>query len=93
MTLIRLLILWGLVYFGYKAIKSIMFGSLNYQKRDSIHQNSENNAKVVDVMIQDPVCGVYFPKNDGVKTKINGKEIIFCSKDCKNKFKDQMKKY
>ncbi|KPA12264.1 TRASH domain-containing protein [Candidatus Magnetomorum sp. HK-1] len=88
--ILRLLILWGLVYFGYRAIKSIMYGSLSYQQRESLHQQSVKT-KVVDTMIQDPVCGVYFPKKDGVKAKINGKEIIFCSNDCKNKFKEQMK--
>ncbi|ETR69953.1 MAG: TRASH domain-containing protein [Candidatus Magnetoglobus multicellularis str. Araruama] len=83
--ILRLIILWAIVYFGYRAIKTIMFGAITHQHRD--HLQKPGNQNVIDVMIQDPVCGVYFPKKEGVRaTNSKGQEIFFCSETCKKKF-------
>jgi len=84
--MIRLLILWALVYFGYRAIKAIMFGpSIGHQYRRPLNQEQP----VIDVMIQDPVCGVYFPKKNGIELKRKGQKILFCSEECKQKYADK----
>jgi len=83
--MIRLLILWIVIYFGYRAIKSIMIGAIAQQKRDSLQQN-QNNEQVIDIMVEDPECGVYFPQKNGVRAKLNGMEFFFCSNECKEKF-------
>jgi YHS domain-containing protein len=43
-------------------------------------------AQMDDVMIQDPFCEIYFPKKDGVHLRINGKDLYFCSEDCRDKY-------
>jgi YHS domain-containing protein len=40
-------------------------------------------------MIKDPVCDVYFPKKDGVSLNYGGKEMYFCSIECRDKFLKQ----
>ena len=42
--------------------------------------------EIDDVMVQDPLCKVYFPKRDAYRLKYGGKELYFCSAECKNKF-------
>jgi YHS domain-containing protein len=39
-------------------------------------------------MIKDPYCETYFPERDGVRLEIDGKEHVFCSTDCRDKFLD-----
>jgi len=37
-------------------------------------------------MVQDPECGTYVPRNDAVKTQVNGKTRYFCSTECRDKY-------
>jgi len=41
---------------------------------------------VIDEMVQDPFCKTYIPKREAVKRVIGGKEILFCSKECADRF-------
>jgi YHS domain-containing protein len=61
-----------------------MFGALSHQHREPLNNNRQQ--AVIDEMVQDPVCGVYFPRKDGIRAEINGQELLFCSKVCKDKF-------
>jgi uncharacterized protein len=44
------------------------------------------------VMIQDPACGVYFPLREGIHLKHQGKDLYFCSPECKDKFLERNEK-
>ncbi|MBW1728928.1 MAG: hypothetical protein JRI63_11780 [Deltaproteobacteria bacterium] len=48
--------------------------------------------EIDDVMIKDPFCEIYFPKKDGVHLRINGKDLYFCSKECRDKFLEKYSK-
>lgn len=39
-----------------------------------------------DVMIQDPHCGIYFARRDGVSLTFKAQTLYFCSESCKEKF-------
>jgi YHS domain-containing protein len=43
---------------------------------------------VNDVMVQDPACGVYLPKGDAIRAKIDGEIHYFCSDACMQRFKE-----
>ena len=78
----RLLILLGLIYLCYRALKSWMIQS-------GLSQNTvsgDTTQQIDDEMIKDPVCDMYFPKKDGVRLKSDGKDYYFCSSDCRDKF-------
>jgi YHS domain-containing protein len=37
-------------------------------------------------MIRDPECGTYVPRNDAIKTHVEGKACYFCSEECRDKY-------
>lgn len=37
-------------------------------------------------MVQDPVCGVFVPRESAVTETIGGTEYYFCSRDCASAF-------
>jgi YHS domain-containing protein len=37
-------------------------------------------------MIKDPFCEAYFPKRTGVHLNFGGKDLYFCSRQCKDKY-------
>jgi uncharacterized protein len=77
----RLLIFLGLIYFGYRALKSWMRQNITTQNTVFDKVGDMDN-----VMIKDPFCDVYFPKREGVHLKLSGQDIYFCSTECKDKF-------
>lgn len=80
--MIRLLVIAGLVYLGYKALKSMMM-----QKSSRRTYNSDRQqGKIDDVMVKDPYCNVYFPKRNGIHYRLDGEDLYFCSEQCKAKF-------
>jgi len=78
----KLLILLGVGYFCYRAIKNWMRTATS--SRENISSNLAG--EIDDVMIQDPLCGVYFPKRNGVGLDYKGEKLFFCSQECKTKF-------
>ena len=78
----KLLIILVVGYFCYRAMKNwMMSGS---PPPDEV--SSASAGEIDDVMIQDPVCGVYFPKGSSVGLQYKGEELFFCSQECKAKF-------
>jgi YHS domain-containing protein len=77
--LIRLLVIMGLFYLLYRALKSWMAPL----KTPTYHQKTP---EIDDVMVKDPFCEVYFPVKDGVRMTHEGQELIFCSTRCRDKF-------
>jgi hypothetical protein len=57
----RLLILLGVIYLCYRALKSWMLQSGSSKKTVFDKPASQ----IDDVMIKDPYCEIYFPKKDG----------------------------
>ncbi len=80
----RLLILLGLIYICYRALKSWMLQSASTAKTFA----GQAAGEIDDVMIKDPVCEVYFPQRDGVHLKTDGQDLYFCSLECRDKFID-----
>jgi YHS domain-containing protein len=84
----RLLVLLGLLYLCYKLLKSWVLKETSSQKA-----SFEKKAGDIDnVMVKDPYCEVYFAKKDGVHLNIKGKDVYFCSTECKDKFLEQQTK-
>ncbi len=43
--------------------------------------------EVMDVMVQDPQCGTYLPKQEAYSAWVDGQERFFCSKECREAYK------
>ena len=79
--MIKLIIYILLIYVAYRVIKGWTAPSVSTERRE------ERDAGTVDdIMIKDPVCGVYFPKRDGIYLKADGRDMYFCSSECRDKF-------
>ena len=78
----KLLVLLVVGYVCYRAIKNwIMAGGTTPET-----VTSDSVGEIDDVMIQDPVCGVYVPKGSSIRLQNRGEELFFCSQECKEKF-------
>jgi len=78
----RLLIIIGIAYLAYRALKSWMLQNVSTEKTVT----GETTGEIDDVMIKDPFCQVYFPKRNGVHLKADGEDLYFCSKECRDRF-------
>ncbi|MFO7964683.1 MAG: hypothetical protein R6U50_12225 [Desulfobacterales bacterium] len=83
--MIRILLILLLLYLAYLAVRMLMvkFG------RSSQWGPGKELGKIDDIMIKDPYCQVYFPKKDGVHLREDGKDLYFCSTDCRDKYIEQ----
>ena len=84
----RLLVLLGLLYLCYRLLKSWLLKETSSQKTAF----GKNAGEIDDVMVRDPYCNVYFAKRDGVHLNIQGKDVYFCSTECKDKFLEEQTK-
>ena len=80
--MIRFLILAVVAYVCYRALKTWMFPT-----PDSANSVSGKDiGKIDDVMIKDPFCEAYFPKRNAVHLNFGGKDLYFCSAECKDQY-------
>ena len=80
----RLLILAALIYLLWRALKTWTAGTALGRRT----QRDLRGGPVDDVMVKDPVCGVYFPKKDGVSLQQGGEERLFCSTECRDRYRE-----
>jgi YHS domain-containing protein len=58
-------------------------GSKNYGR--------DTPSGVISEMVQDPYCKTYIPRNEAYRAILDGEEILFCSRECAEKYKNEMK--
>ncbi len=80
--LIRLAIFIGIIYAGYRILRSVVLRALT-ERGDGVDGRS---GQLADEMIKDPYCQVYFPRRDGVPLQIGGEELMFCSTECRDRY-------
>ena len=80
--MIRFIIFFVVGYVLYRSLKSWMFPADSSSRSVS----SDTAAEIDDVMIKDPFCEAYFPKRNGVHLTFGGKDLYFCSNQCKDKY-------
>ena len=78
----RLLLGLGLGYLGYVIIKKVA-GSLGLwpQAPRPLEKNPE-----ADVLVQDPVCKTFIPRQEALRTEKDGTTYFFCSEGCLKRF-------
>ncbi len=80
--MIRLLLIALIAYLVFRVVRG-------WIKSGSKSRRVDGNGlgRIDDVMVKDPQCGSYFPRRDGVPLKHDGRELLFCSQDCRDKFR------
>ena len=82
----KLLLLIIIAYLVYRAGKSWVMRNLQ-----ASGGNGSRNPSIDDVMVQDPVCGIYFPQREGVELRHGGQTFMFCSAACRERFLEKQK--
>ena len=77
----KLLLLIIIVYLAYRAGKSWLTRYLQGSA-----QGGSQTPTIDDVMVKDPVCGIYFPQREGVELRHGGNSYQFCSTACRDRF-------
>ena len=77
----KLLFLIIIAYLAYRAVKSWVVRNLQ-----APGQNDSRHPSIDDVMVKDPVCGIYFPQREGVELRRGGQTFLFCSAACRDRF-------
>ncbi|MFH2064621.1 MAG: hypothetical protein ABIK15_05425 [Pseudomonadota bacterium] len=80
--MLKLIFLVGILYAFFKVWKFMkqIGGSVNRGLSEM------ENRQVDDIMIQDPVCKIYFPRREGFHLNDNGNNLYFCSKECRSRY-------
>jgi YHS domain-containing protein len=81
--IIRIVLLIAIGYAGFRLLKSWV---VKHITMSGMTGNSPSQGSVDDILIQDPVCKVYFSKKTGVHLYSNGKDLYFCSDACRQKY-------
>jgi hypothetical protein len=78
---VRLLLLIIIAYLAYRVVKSWVVRTFQVPgPTDSRHP------EIDDVMVKDPVCGIYFPQREGVTLRHGDQTLVFCSMACRDRF-------
>lgn len=80
--MLKLIILIGIIYGFYRIRK--YWQKLSASINEQVSGNTAG--QIDDIMVKDPHCEVYFPKRNGIRTKIDGKEVYFCSTECRDNY-------
>ena len=81
--IVRLIFFGILAYLLYRIVKGI------FSPKPKVHRGRAQG--IVDEMVQDPFCKTYVPRRDSVRRVIQDQEVFFCSDDCADKYKSQVK--
>ncbi len=79
---VRLLIFLIIGMVVYRAAKTWFGGATQRQvgRPGNLPQRAD------DALVQDPQCGVYLTRSDGIALNIDGQVLYFCSEACKEKY-------
>lgn len=80
--MLKTIVLIAIGYIGFRLLKSWIVKHITFSQTGS----NQPPGEIDDIMIQDPVCMVYFPKRSGVQLNQNGKDLYFCSPECRQRY-------
>lgn len=79
--LIKILLWLIIIYLGFRMLKSWVLSRLTLQSG-----NRDTSAEIEDVMVKDPVCGVYVPRREALQIRDQGQDVYFCSEKCRDAY-------
>ena len=89
MRLFLFLALIFLIYYVLKAATSVFSGPGDGSRASS--KARDRGQETWDELVKDPSCGVYVPKRDAIRHMVGGREVFFCSNECKDRFLEREK--
>ena len=59
--------------------------------KNSLPQGKDDGENVKDVLVRDPNCGKFIPKERAIRVEFNGKIYYFCSLQCAKEYEEKLK--
>ncbi|MBN2418134.1 MAG: hypothetical protein JXL81_02020 [Deltaproteobacteria bacterium] len=84
MGLIKLIFIIFIIYIIYGIAKRAFGAGLKISRKTP-------SSEVISEMVQDPYCKTYIPRNEAYSAVVNGEELLFCSRECAEKYKEKIK--
>lgn len=79
----RILFYVLVLYLGYRFFRSMVNARTSSETRDTAAPPQEAELE------KDPQCGAYFLKINGVRAVVGGKELFFCSRQCRDQYRKE----
>ena len=88
---LRLVIIAGLIYLGYRLLISDWKKKRGGQNEVSSGNAASPDESVEDVLVEDPICHKLVPKQQAIRLKQRGEDgyRYFCSEECCNIYVNQ----
>jgi uncharacterized protein len=81
----RLVIYGVIAYLIYKFLQAVFAPPAKAARQ-------RPSAEPPGVMVKDEVCGTYLAKEDAIRLSVEGREVYFCSEECRRKFEEQRRR-
>jgi len=81
--LIRLIVLFGILYFFYRLFKAFF---LTAETKTNNRPLTESKAKGED-LVEDPYCHRYLPMSQAFRMSVGGNDVFFCSQECYDQYR------
>lgn len=82
MSPLRLLVLAALSYILYR----LLFGRTHTQPSTPPPPASPSNQVADDVLVEDPVCHTYIPRQGAESLTVGRETLYFCSPECRRRY-------
>ena len=84
--LIKLALIVVLIWLLYRGVKGLLTGS---RDKSRIYRGRAKEGQVLDIMVQDPQCGTYLPKQEAIRAHVGSEDLYFCSNECRDAYKNR----
>ncbi len=84
--MLRLIFYVLFIFLGYKVFRWALRFLDSGESNPLIRGHQDRPA--VDDLVKDPVCGVYVPVKTAISTIVDGKQVYFCSENCRKRYLD-----
>ncbi len=81
--MLRLIAILVLAYLAYRVFRKWILGRSASRQ---VNRPPGPRGRIDDVMLKDPQCGAYFAQRDGFPLSFEGRELLFCSPACRDRF-------
>ncbi|MDY6851846.1 MAG: hypothetical protein SV487_07210 [Thermodesulfobacteriota bacterium] len=86
MSFLRWVMIVVLFYLIYRVVKGLGRPSRPMTPPQRDNEVGAPGASRSEDLVQDPQCGVFIPRSEGVASVVDGQVLYFCSTGCRDKF-------
>ena len=88
--MLKWLLVFTVIYFIYKSLNKN--NSLNGGSQNRTDNSESYDDGTIDLLVNDPNCGKYIPKEKAIKIENHGEVYFFCSMKCAKEYIEKLDK-